>query len=82
MTMVKNSHCFYSVINLLCFCNEMGLHDLQIKQVSGKLADCAVQFANWLANLQIDQIDRLDGTYTHTHTRAHITIMFRLSSFS
>ena len=29
------------------FCNEIGWHDLQIRQVSGKLADCAVQFANW-----------------------------------
>ena len=27
--------------------NEIGWHDLQIRQVSGKFADCAVQFANW-----------------------------------
>ena len=38
------------------FCNEIGWHDLHIRQVSGKLADYAVQFANW-------QIGRLDGTY-------------------
>ena len=35
------------------FCNEIGWHDLQIRQVSGKLADCAVQFANWVASLPI-----------------------------
>ena len=29
------------------FCNEIGCHDLQIRQVSGKLADSAVQLANW-----------------------------------
>ena len=29
------------------FCNEIGWHNLQFRQVSGKLADCAVQFANW-----------------------------------
>ena len=48
-------------------CNEIGWYDLQIRQVSGKFADCAVQFANWQigpANLQIGQIGRLDGTYT------------------
>ena len=54
------------------FCNEIGWYDLQIRQVSGKLADCAVQFANWLdnlpigrlANLQIGHIGRLGGIYT------------------
>ena len=59
------------------FCNEIGWHDLQIRQVSGKLADCAVQFANWLANLnwqigpanlQIGQIGGLDGIHTSQHT--------------
>ena len=44
MAMVKISDCFYNVINLLCFA--MNCHSLQIRQVSGKLADCAVQFAN------------------------------------
>ena len=29
------------------FCDEIGWHNLQIRQVSRKLADCAVQFANW-----------------------------------
>ena len=29
------------------FCNEIGRQDFQNRQISGKLADCAVQFANW-----------------------------------
>ena len=37
-------------------CNEIGWHDLQIRQVSGKFTDCAVQFANWLANLPIGRL--------------------------
>ena len=28
-------------------CNEISWHDVQIRQVSGKFADCAVRFANW-----------------------------------
>ena len=35
------------------FCNEISWHDLLIRQASGKFADCAAQFANWLANLPI-----------------------------
>ena len=46
MTMVKISDCFHYII-ILMLCNEIGWHDLQIRQVSGKFADCAVQFANW-----------------------------------
>ena len=37
-------------------CNEIGWHDLQIRQVSGNLQ--IVQ-----CNLKIGQIGRLDGTY-------------------
>ena len=57
MTMVRISDYFYVINLLLCFCNEIGCHDLQIRQVSGNLADCAVQFANSLCKLA-----RLDGT--------------------
>ena len=38
------------------FCNEIGWHDLQLRQVSSKLADYAAQFANWLANLTIGRL--------------------------
>ena len=47
MTMVKISDFFHYVIILVMLCNETGWHDLQIRQVSGNFADCAVQFANW-----------------------------------
>ena len=38
------------------FCNEISWHDLLIRQASGKFADCAAQFANWLANLPIGKL--------------------------
>ena len=47
-------------------CNETGWPDLQIRQVSGKLADCAAQFANWLANLQ-NPVARLADWTEHIH---------------
>ena len=37
-------------------CDEIGWYDLHIRQVSGKFADCAAQFANWLANLPIGRL--------------------------
>ena len=46
------------------FCNEISWHDMLVRQVSGNFADCAVRFANWLANLPIGKIGRLNGTYT------------------
>ena len=58
MTMVKISDCFHYIIIFVMLCNEIGWHNLQIRQVSGKFADYAVQFANW----QIGQSGRLDGT--------------------
>ena len=58
MTMVKISDCCYCIIIFVMLCNEIGWHDLQIRQVSGKFADCAVQFANWLANLPIGRLAR------------------------
>ena len=61
MTMVNISDCCYYNINLLCFCNEIGWHDLQFRQVSGKIADCAEQFANWQANLQIGLVNLQNG---------------------
>ena len=36
--------------SFVMFCNEISWHDLLIRQASGKFADCAAQFANWLAN--------------------------------
>ena len=46
-------------------CIEISWHDLQIRQVSGNFADWTVQFANWLANLQIG---RLADWMAYTHT--------------
>ena len=63
MTMVKIPDCFY-IINLL-FCNVIYWHDLQVRQVSGKFADCAVQVANWLANLPIGRLARLADWTEH-----------------
>ena len=45
-------------------CSEIGWHDLQIRQVSGKFADCAAQFANW-PDWQIGR-----NKYTYTHFRS------------
>ena len=48
MTMVKISDCFhYIIIIFVMLCNEVGRHDLQIRQISGKFADRAVQLADW-----------------------------------
>ena len=54
--MVKISDCFHYIIIFVMLCNETGWHDLQIRQVSGKFAVCAMQFANWLANLAIGRL--------------------------
>ena len=60
MTMVKILDCFHYIVTLLCYVMELAGMVLQIRQVFGKFADCAVHFANW----QIGQIGILDGTYT------------------
>ena len=52
---------FATILTLLC-CNEIGWHDLQTRQVSGKFADCAVQFAHWPDS----QIGRKRYTVIHT----------------
>ena len=54
--MVKFWDCFHYIIIFVMLCNEIGWHNLQIRQASGKFADCAVQFANWLANLLIGRL--------------------------
>ena len=56
MTMVKISDGFHYIFIFVMLCNETGWHDLQIRQVSGNFADCAVRFANWLANLPIGRL--------------------------
>ena len=45
--MVEISDCFHYIIIFVMLCNKIGWHNLQVRQVSGKFADCAVQFANW-----------------------------------
>ena len=63
--MVKISDCFHYIIIFVMLCNETGWHDLQIRQVSGNFADCAVQFANWLANLAIGRLAGLADWTEH-----------------
>ena len=61
--MVKISGCFRYNSYFVMLCDEIGWHDSQNRQVSGKFADYAVEFANWLANLAVGRLDR---TYTLT----------------
>ena len=56
MIMVKILDCFHCNIIFVMLCNEIGWHNLQIRQVSGNFADRAVQFANWLTNVPFGRL--------------------------
>ena len=58
MTMVKFWDCFHDIIIFVMLYNEIGWHDLQIRQVSGNLQIVQCKLAR-LAGWQIDLAGRL-----------------------
>ena len=58
--MVKFWDCFHYIIIFVMLCNEIGWHDLQIRQISGN-------FADWLANLPIGRLARLADWTEHIY---------------
>ena len=54
--MVKISDCFYNLLILLCFVMKLAGMICKLDRFLEKFADCAVQLANWLANLTIGRL--------------------------
>ena len=70
--MVKTSDCFHYIINLLCNVVKLAGMIGKLYRFLEKIVDCAVQFADWLSNLQIG---RLDGTATLELHRTQVKLL-------